>query len=108
MALTHHFIVRVAALRAGLPATFSDYFLLGDDIVIFNDKVAEAYKALLKVLDMPFSFEKTHTSNDVYEFAKRWFYRGTEITGFSIGGLLSTYHRYPLLHNFLATQKSHG
>jgi len=108
MALTHHFIVRVAAMRAGLPASFSDYILLGDDLVIFHDGVAESYKKLISTLGMPYSPEKTHTSSDVFEFAKRWFYKGTEITGFSIGGLLSTYGRYPLLHNFLSNQQSHG
>lgn len=64
--------------------------VLGDDLVIANDLVANAYKALISSLDMPYSPEKTHTSKDVYEFAKRWVYQGEEITGFSIGGLLST------------------
>lgn len=71
MALTHHFIVRVAALRAGLSANFNQYFLLGDDLVIYNDDVALKYKELLVTLDMPYSPEKTHTSFDVFEFAKR-------------------------------------
>jgi hypothetical protein len=108
MALTHHYIVRVAALRAGLPAKFSDYFLLGDDLVIYHDLVAEKYKELIASLGMPYSVEKTHVSDDTFEFAKRWFHQGVEITGFSLGGLLSTYERYPLLHNFLANQQSHG
>jgi len=108
MALTHHYIVRIAALRAGLPATFSDYFLLGDDLVIYHDLVAQKYKELIAALGMPYSKEKTHVSIDTFEFAKRWFHKGVEITGFSIGGLMSTYSRYPLLHNFLATQESHG
>jgi hypothetical protein len=108
MALTHHYIVRIAAMRAGFPATFSDYFLLGDDLVIYNDLVAESYKMLISTLGMPYSEEKTHVSIDTFEFAKRWFHKGVEITGFSIGGLLSTYERYPLLHNFLLNQSHHG
>lgn len=108
MALTHHFIVRIAAIRAGLPAHFSDYFLLGDDLVIYNDLVAESYKKLINTLGMPYSLEKTHVSSDTFEFAKRWFHKGIEITGFSIGGLVETYHRYPLLYNFLSNQESHG
>lgn len=108
MALTHHFIVRVSALRAGLTSDFSSYYLLGDDLVIGNDLVANEYKKLISSLGMPYSPEKTHTSKDVFEFAKRWFYKGNEITGFSISGLMSVYKRYPLLHNFLSNQASHG
>jgi hypothetical protein len=108
MALTHHFIVRISALRAGLTSDFSQYYLLGDDLVIGNDLVANEYKKLISSLGMPYSPEKTHTSKDVFEFAKRWFYKGNEITGFSISGLLSVYKRYPLLHNFLSNQASHS
>jgi hypothetical protein len=87
---------------------FKDYYLLGDDLVIMNDAVAKEYKNLLITLDMPFSLEKTHTSKDGFEFAKRWFYKGEEISGFSIPGLLSVWNRYPLLLNFLDNQASHG
>lgn len=92
MALTHHIIVQVAAYRALADSTarpFEAYSLLGDDLVIFNDKVAEAYKALISSLGMPYSPAKTHTSKDMFEFAKRWFTGTTEVTGFSISGLLS-------------------
>lgn len=58
MALTHHFIVRIAAIRAGKTARFSDYFLLGDDLVIANDLVAQAYKELISKLGMPYSKEE--------------------------------------------------
>jgi len=70
MALTHHIIVQVAALRSGI-SNFRDYVILGDDLVIKNDSVANAYKALIAELDMPYSVDKTHTSKDMYEFAKR-------------------------------------
>lgn len=70
MALTHHVIVQIAALRSK-KFNFKDYVILGDDLVIANDEVAQQYKDLISKLDMPFSPEKTHTSKDVYEFAKR-------------------------------------
>nr|UJQ92528.1 MAG: putative RNA-dependent RNA polymerase [Mitoviridae sp.] len=107
MALTHHLLVRVAALRAGFPH-FTSYFLLGDDIVIANADVATAYRKLLFDLDMPISEAKTHVSNDTFEFAKRWFHKGEEITGFSIAGIGSVWKRYSLLHNYLSTQLAHG
>jgi hypothetical protein len=113
MALTHHIIVQVAAQRHGLSGSrlrpvFESYSLLGDDLVIAHDLVAGEYRNLLFSLDMPFSFEKTHVSKHTFEFAKRWFHRGSEVTGFSIGGLLSVWKSYPLLLNFLQNQSSHG
>jgi hypothetical protein len=107
MALTHHLIVRVAALRAGFPH-FTSYCLLGDDIVIANAAVAQQYKILLSQLDMPISEQKTHVSDDTFEFAKRWFHKGLEVTGFSIAGIGSVWKRYSLLHNYLCTQRDHG
>lgn len=107
MALTHHLIVRVAGLRAGFPH-FTSYCLLGDDIVIANAAVAQQYKILLASLDMPISEQKTHVSEDTFEFAKRWFHKGCEVTGFSTAGIGSVWKRYSLLHNYLSTQRDHG
>jgi hypothetical protein len=90
MALTHHYIVQLASLRAGFNQFFKDYVLLGDDLVIANEAVAVQYKILCSILDMPISETKTHVSLDTYEFAKRWIYHGIEITGYSIGGLMET------------------
>jgi len=89
MALTHHIIVRIAARREGL-YHFHDYTLLGDDIVIRSDAVAQSYKKILDILDMPISLTKTHVSSNTYEFAKRWVRDGKEITGFSVSGLYET------------------
>jgi hypothetical protein len=91
----------------GIPH-FRDYALLGDDLVIANAAVATEYRALLSVLDMPVSEEKTHVSVDTYEFAKRWVHKGDEITGFSVSGLRSVWKKYSLLHNYLQTQQHHG
>jgi len=57
---------------------------------------------------MPISEQKTHVSLDTFEFAKRWVHRGKEITGYSIGGLLETWKRYSLLHEFFENQQQHG
>ena len=70
MALTHHLLVCVAALRAGI-RRFKGYALLGDDLVLTNRRVTLEYLALLRELDMPVSEAKTHVSQDTYEFAKR-------------------------------------
>lgn len=70
MTITHHLLVKVAALRCGIK-NFSSYAILGDDVVIANADVAAKYREILNSLDMPISLVKTHISNDLYEFAKR-------------------------------------
>lgn len=107
MALTHHYLVRLAAVRVGIPH-FRDYALLGDDLVIANAAVATEYRNLLSILDMPVSEAKTHVSSDTYEFAKRWVHKGEEITGFGVSGLRAVWKKYSLLHNYLQTQQHHG
>lgn len=107
MALTHHFIVKWAGLRCGI-LNFSEYCILGDDIVICHDSVATAYRQLLRELDMPISEAKTLVSRDTFEFAKRVIHKGDEVTPYAISGIQSVYKRYSLLLNFLDTQRGHG
>lgn len=64
MALTHHFIVQWAAYKAGHRKMFTSYVVLGDDVVIADSAVAESYRSLLHLLDMPVSIAKTHVSED--------------------------------------------
>nr|QIR30225.1 RNA-dependent RNA polymerase [Plasmopara viticola lesion associated mitovirus 1] len=107
MAITHHFLVRWAALRCGKPH-FERYCLLGDDIVIADDSVACQYRELLSILDMPISETKTHVSQHTYEFAKRWIQKGVEVTPFAWHGLLETWKRYYLFSNFTNNQRRHN
>lgn len=46
LALTHHYIVAIAARRVGI-LDFNHYAVLGDDIVIANDLVAASYYSLV-------------------------------------------------------------
>lgn len=108
MALCHHFIVQLAAERAGVEQPYDRYALLGDDLVLCDERVALAYRDILRALDMPVSEPKTHVSADSFEFAKRWYIAKRECTGFSIGGLATTYKSYALVQGFLETQADHG
>lgn len=69
--LCHHLVVQYCAYRVGL-YPFTNYILLGDDIVIKNTKVALEYIKVMTRLGVEISPTKTHVSNDTYEFAKRW------------------------------------
>ena len=86
-AVSHHVIVRVAALRAGKPITWNRYALLGDDIVLTDAAVVAEYRAILAEIGVDVSEPKTHESQDTYEFAKRWIHKGTEVTGAPFGSL---------------------
>nr|QXP49782.1 RNA-dependent RNA polymerase [araluen mito-like virus] len=108
MALSHHYIVRLAAIRAGYESDFDNYCILGDDIVIANDHVASEYRTLLSTLDMPLSEQKTHSSEQFFEFAKRYFYRGLEISPFQVSSVQNVVKRYYLLQNFLSNHEKKG
>jgi hypothetical protein len=71
LALTHHVLVQVAALRAG-KLGFTAYAVLGDDIVIADDAVASEYLAIMAHLGVSINFSKSLESRNFLEFAKRW------------------------------------
>jgi hypothetical protein len=88
LALAHHAIVQYSAHKIGL-REFWDYRILGDDIVIRNDEVAHAYAETIKSLGVEISPTKTLVSRDTFEFAKRLFTKGQEVTGFPLNGWMS-------------------
>lgn len=73
LALTHHVLVQVAARRVGYSYLFTQYVVLGDDIVIFDNNVALAYKQLMLDAGVSINMTKSIISpKGVVEFAKRW------------------------------------
>jgi len=94
--LCHHLLVQLSAKRAGLTLPFNDYALLGDDIVLTNGSVVKHYQELINSVGGTFSKDKSHTSSQMYEFAKRWFLQGVEVTGAPIRPFL-TKEKYTFL-----------
>lgn len=43
LALAHHALVQFAAMRCNLTLPTEDYAVLGDDIVLFNRRLAQEY-----------------------------------------------------------------
>jgi hypothetical protein len=86
-ALAHHFFVYTACKNAGIRWRDCPYMLLGDDIVIADDKVAQEYIIILQRFDVPFNEGKSHRSPYLFEFAKRFVHCGTEISPFPLAGL---------------------
>nr|QNM37825.1 putative RNA dependent RNA polymerase [Thrips tabaci associated mitovirus 1] len=79
LALTHHSLVKFCGLISGIP-DFSDYCILGDDIVIFNDQVAEKYKQVIIDLGVEISIPKSVIPGECIglEFASRLYYENDE------------------------------
>jgi hypothetical protein len=87
-ALTHHVLVRIAAVRAGLQPSFSDYVIIGDDVTIFSEKVGIKYRELMIGIGMGISEAKSiaHAQGLIPagEIAKRTFVGGIEISGIPV------------------------
>lgn len=82
LALVHHAMVQYSAHRAGIGGWFALYAVLGDDLVIANDRVARKYRALCRLLGVNIGLEKSLVATDrTLEFAKRLFFRGTDVSG---------------------------
>jgi len=95
--LSHHLLVQYAAYDLGY-TKFKEYILLGDDIVIYHDAVAKRYTELVVEIGAEISLMKSHTSSRTYEFAKRWFRDGIEISGIPVRGFLDNLNKYHVIY----------
>lgn len=76
-ALTHHLVIWFVAAQVYPGVPFTRYAILGDDIVIGDERVAERYRELMSQLNVKISLEKSLVSSvGALEFAKRFFVRG--------------------------------
>jgi len=84
LAFTHHFIVQVAAWISGEPKTklFTQYAVLGDDIVLWNTRVATQYLSLMNKLTVGIGLAKSVISPKglSLEFAKRTLLLGKDVS----------------------------
>jgi hypothetical protein len=83
----HHLVIRYSADRVGI-RNFTDYRVLGDDVVIRNASVADSYRQVITSFGIGISIEKTLVSKDTFEFAKRFFFQGQEVTAFPVSALV--------------------
>jgi len=88
LALTHHAIVQLSARRCGVSkgkVWFSDYALLGDDIVIANKAVANEYLRIMERIGVKVGLAKSLVSHTrSLEFAKRTYIRGRDASPISL------------------------
>lgn len=99
--ISHHFILYV--IHKELSIAEMHYQILGDDIVIWHDDVAKRYLEIMKELDVGISIPKSNISFNMYEFAKRVFIDGVEVTGIQLGGFVNVIKKYHLVYQSLFT-----
>jgi hypothetical protein len=85
--LAHHFLVWKACKKANLRWKRARYMLLGDDIVIANDRLSSEYKKLLAEWDIEIQYSKTHESPHGFEFAKQIRLHGVNVSPFPLAAL---------------------
>jgi len=88
LAFVHHALVQWAAYRAGIRGWFTLYAVLGDDVVIAHREVAHQYVRIMKEIGVGIGFHKSVISNNrSLEFAKRFFFKGKEVTPLPLLGI---------------------
>lgn len=88
LALVHHMMVQYAAWKVGSRSWFEQYAVLGDDLVIGDHLVASEYQKLCQVIGVEIGLSKSIISDNLsLEFAKRFFFKGQEVTPVPLLGL---------------------
>jgi len=87
LAVTHHLIVQFAARQtysAMNTVWYDGYELLGDDIVIFDERVADSYLDIMSKLGVSINLSKSViSSKPCFEFAKVTGYYGKDVSALS-------------------------
>jgi hypothetical protein len=90
LALLHHGVVQYSAFLAGL-FPFSDYRVLGDDIVIAGKAVAEKYLLVCSQLGIKIGLPKSFTSSEgFFNFASQSFLGEQNLSPFSLADELAS------------------
>lgn len=85
MALVHHAVVQFSAYLVGWRVWFPDYLVLGDDIVIANEAVADTYVKVVSDLGIVVGLAKSFVSRKGFgNFAGRSFIGGTDLSPVSL------------------------
>jgi hypothetical protein len=92
--LCHHFLIYVCCRELGSSWKTAKYRMLGDDIVIFDDSLAQKYQEIINLIGMDIQLQKSHIGKSLFEFAKRLFTPNGEVSPFSIKAGLSESKSY--------------
>lgn len=103
LAITHHWIMQVASRSLGFTEWEERYEVLGDDIVIFDSPLANAYTEIMRKLGLEINFSKSLISKDrpVFEFAKRTVIGDKLVSGITMSQIWSSALRNSLINNIV-------
>lgn len=90
LAITHHWVVQLAAYKAYNKYEWNEqYEILGDDLVIFDEKIAKEYLIIMEELGCEINLSKSIQSRNrpVFEFAKRTCWGHEIVSGVSLAQL---------------------
>jgi hypothetical protein len=79
-AITHKFILDACAERVGR-RSHNKYVVIGDDVAIFDDEIADEYYKVMTALGVDINLEKSLSSNEVSEFCKKLILPSGELPG---------------------------
>jgi len=82
LALTHHVIIQMAyQISHQNNAFFDKYAVLGDDVVIYDERTADRYLSLIRGFGVEINMSKSViSSNGTFEFAKRIGHAGINLS----------------------------
>lgn len=101
-ALTHHLVIWWCEEQVYPDRYFDRYAVLGDDVVIADQTVAQEYEKALQNLGVKISHQKYFISESgAAEFAKRFHIRGlsVDLSPISIRALMNPFHPYGLIQS---------
>lgn len=87
-ALAHHYVMFYCCKSLSLEWSSAKYVILGDDILIGDSRLGAKYREIMEELGVDIAPDKTLVSSEILEFAKRYIYRGIEISPFPISAVI--------------------
>nr|UPW42208.1 MAG: putative RNA dependent RNA polymerase [Xinjiang mito-like virus 67] len=93
LAVTHHFILQACSLALpGRVGWEERYEILGDDLTIYNERLADEYLRVMKLLGVEINLSKSivSPSKPIFEFAKRTFNNGIDVSPIPFKQLLGS------------------
>jgi len=86
--VAHHFVMYWCCRELKISWETAKYVILGDDVLIGDSNLAACYRTKLDLIGVQVSLAKTYTSSQICEFAKRYLFRGEEVSPFPVSSVL--------------------
>jgi hypothetical protein len=99
-AVTHYIILRCCAEKAGIRNYQGKFCVVGDDVSIFDDNIAQEYLAVMGDLGVDINLEKSVISNEIAEFCKKVILPGEVLESVTVQNNIRNKHALAMAVNF--------